>query len=258
MPGRVVFTRSVGSAGPEEPATATTLERVQPNGTVTTLASLLDYEVANDPDAGDIYGFLNVSAACQAKLPPELGPHTGIVESNPYKVAALSPISFAVADAAGNDILRVTNGNVSTVAVLPGVPQRITLAAARDLGLPLCTVGRVYTSEPVPTDVEVAPDGFWYVSSLPGGPELPGTGSAIRVDPSTGAVNLVARGFSGAVDLAVADDGTIYVAELFGNRISSISNGVVTPVVDVFSPGRRRDRSGRHDLCDDGSLRPRR
>lgn len=115
--------------------------------------------------------------------------------------------------------------------------QRITPAAASQLGLPLCTVGRVYTSEPVPTDVEVGPDGFWYVSSLPGIPELPGTGSVFRVNPDTGAVNLVARGFSGAVDLAVADDGTIYVAEINGNRISSIRDGVVAPVVDVFSPG---------------------
>jgi sugar lactone lactonase YvrE len=75
------------------------------------------------------------------------------------------------------------------------------------------------------------------VSSLPGAPELPNTGSVFRVNPNTGAVNVVARGFSGATDLAVADDGTIYVAELFGNRISSISNGVVSTVVDVFSPG---------------------
>lgn len=48
---------------------------------------------------------------------------------------------------------------------------------------------------------------------------------------------MVARGFSGAVDLAVAEDGTIYVAELSGNRISAISNGVVSTVVDLFSPG---------------------
>jgi len=51
-----------------------------------------------------------------------------------------------------------------TVAVLPGVPQRITPSAAIQNGLPLCTAGRIYTSEPVPTDVEVGPDGFWYVS----------------------------------------------------------------------------------------------
>lgn len=233
---RVVITLSTF---PEEeaPPLDTTLERVRPDGSATTLTSLLDFEVANNPDAGNTYGFLNISSQCLAKLPPELQPYPGIVESNPYKVAALSPISFAVADAAANSIVRVTNGNPSTVAVLPPVPQRITPKAALQLGLPACTVGRNYMSEPVPTDVEVGPDGYWYVSSLPGGPELPGTGSVFRVNPQTGAVNLVARGFSGAVDLAVADDGTIYVAELNANRISAITNGVVTTVVDVFSPG---------------------
>lgn len=128
------------------------------------------------------------------------------------------------------------SGQASTAAILPPVEQRITPAAAAQLRLPLCTIGRTYSSEPVPTDIEVGPDGMWYVSSLPGSPELPGYGAVYRVNPGNGAVNLVARGFSGAVDLAVADDGTIYVAELNANRISSISNGVISPV-DVFSPG---------------------
>jgi hypothetical protein len=235
--GRIVITLSTF---PEEeaPPLDTTLELVLPNGNSATLGSLLAHEVANNPDAGNTYGFLNLPPGCLSKVPPELQPHPGIVESNPYKVATLSPFSYAVADAAGNSIVEVSVGRLPrTVAVLPGVPQRITPSAAIQNGLPLCTVGRIYTSEPVPTDVEVGPDGFWYVSSLPGSPELPGTGSVFRVNPNTGAVNLVARGFTGATDLAVAEDGTIYVAELFGNRISSISNGVVSPVVDVFSPG---------------------
>jgi len=245
--GRVAITLSTF---PEEeaPPLDTTLELVNPNGSTITLASLLDHEVTTNPDAGSSYGFLNLPASCLAKLPPELQPYTGIVESNPYKVATLSPISYAVADAAGNSIVRVTVGQQPrTVAVLPGVPQRITPAAAYQNALPLCTVGRVYTSEPVPTDVEVGPDGFWYVSALPGGPELPNTGSVFRVNPDTGAVKLVARGFSGAVDLAVADDGTIYVAELDANRISAISNGVVSTVVDVFSPGAV-------EIADDGTI----
>jgi len=245
--GRVVITLSTF---PEEeaPPLDTTLELVAPNGNAITLASLLDHEVSENPDADQSYGFLNLPAGCLAKLPSELQPYTGIVESNPYKVATLNPFSYAVADAAGNSIVQVSVGrDPRTVAVLPGVPQRITPAAAVQNGLPLCTVGRIYTSEPVPTDVEVGPDGFWYVSSLPGAPELPNTGSVFRVNPNTGAVNVVARGFSGATDLAVADDGTIYVAELFGNRISSISNGVVSPVVDLFSPGAV-------EVADDGTI----
>ncbi|MDQ4037791.1 MAG: ScyD/ScyE family protein [Actinomycetota bacterium] len=238
------------STFPEEeaPPLDTTLELVAPNGSHVTLASLQDHEVQNNPDGEQSYGFLNLPAGCQAKLPPFLQPYTGIVESNPYKVATLGPISYAVADAAGNSIVRVTVGQQpKTVAVLPAVPQRITPAAAAELGLPLCTVGRVYSSEPVPTDVEVGPDGFWYVSSLPGVPDIPNTGSVFRVNPDTGAVNLVARGFSGAVDLAVAEDGTIYVAELNSNRISAISNGVVSTVVDVFSPGAV-------EIADDGTI----
>ncbi len=245
--GRVAITLSTF---PEEeaPPLDTTLELVAPNGNAITLASLLDFEEANNPDSVNTYGFLNLPAGCTAKLPPELQPHPGGIESNPYKVATLNPISYAVADAAGNSIVQVTVGQQPRlVAVLPGVPQRITPSAALQNGLPLCTVGRIYTSEPVPTDVEVGPDGFWYVSSLPGGPELPGSGSVFRVNPNTGAVNLVARGFTGATDLAVADDGTIYVAELFGNRISSISNGVVSPVVDLFSPGAV-------EIADDGTI----
>ncbi len=247
--GRAVFTRAVSAGGPEQPATATSLERVQPNGTVTVLADLLTFEEDNNPDAGNTYGFENLPAGCESKLTGFGLPYQGIIESNPYKVEALSPVSFAVADAAGNSILRVTGvgQEPDLVAVLPGAPQRITPGTAREFDLPACTIGRVYTSEPVATDIEVGPDGYWYVSSLAGAPEQVNAGSVFRVNPDTGAVSVVARGFNGAVDLAVADDGTIYVAELFGNRISAISNGVVSTVADLFSPGAV-------ELSDDGTI----
>jgi len=245
--GRVVMTVAIGSAGPEEPATDTQLVLVKPNGNTRVLASLLDFEQATNPDGGQTYGFVGLPANCLAKLPPELQPYQGIVESNPYKVATLNPYSFAVADAAGNSIVSVVNGNTSTVAVLPPIPQRITPSNFRELGLPLCTVGRNYQSEPVPTDVEVGPDGYWYVSALPGGPELPGYGSVYRIDPHSGSVELVTRGLSGAVDLAVADDGTIYIAEIFANKISQYADGALSTVVDVSSPGAV-------EITDDGTI----
>jgi len=106
-------------------------------GNSTTLASLLDYEESNNPDADQSYGFLDLAAGCLARVPADFQPRGGIVDSNASKVAALSPFSFAAVDAAGNDILRVTVGqDPEMVAVLPGVPQRISPGAARQLGLP--------------------------------------------------------------------------------------------------------------------------
>ncbi|MBA3524462.1 MAG: ScyD/ScyE family protein [Geodermatophilaceae bacterium] len=234
--GRVVITLSTF---PEQnqPPTDTTIALVRPNGSASTLASLLDHEVSANPDGGQEYGFTDLPAGCLAKLPPELQPYSGAIDSNPYKIAALTPYTFAVADAAGNSVNEVVNGTVTTVAVLPPIPQRIQLNNYRKLRLPACTVGHDYLSEPVPTDVEVGPDGYWYVSALPGGPELPGYGSVYRVNPDTGGVSLLTRGLSGAVDLAVAEDGTIYVAELNANKITAFADGALSTVAEVFSPG---------------------
>jgi hypothetical protein len=54
--------------------------------------------------------------------------------------------------------------------------------------------------------------------------------------PRSGSVELVATGFSGAVDIAVTDDGTIYVAEPFGGQISQIVDSDVSVLVEVTEP----------------------
>jgi hypothetical protein len=223
-----------------------TLNRVTPSGRSTVLASLGDYEAANNPDAGQTYGFLDLDDECRAQVPEEVrDPYTGIVDSNPYAVA-IDRGSYLVVDAAGNTLLRVgANGRVSTVAVFPPVPQVVTQdiidAVAQNpdfpLELPDCVLGATYTGEFVPTDVEIGPDGHYYVTSLPGAPEAPGEGSVWRVHRSSGALTMIASGFSGSVDLAVAADGTIYVAELFGGRISMVSGGMVSTFAEVPAPG---------------------
>jgi hypothetical protein len=237
---RVVFTASQEDG---------TLNKLGRNGSATMLASLKSYEAANNPDAGQTYGFLELSDECRGQLPEFLQqPYGGIVDSNPYGVAIDKKGNYLVADAAGNTIVKVSHRGkeVSTVAVLPPVEQVITqdvidaMAANPEfpIELPPCALGATYTGEFVPTDIEIGPDGHYYVTSLPGMPEAPGAGSVWKIHRSKGTAQMIASGFSGAVDLAVARDGTIYVAELFAGQISKVSRrGKVSTWVTLDSPG---------------------
>jgi hypothetical protein len=235
--GTVTFT----TTGETDDGFFALVKRVLPNGRVRTLADVGAYEATVNPDHVNSYGFQGLSPECAAMVPEEIGgePYTGIIDSNPYAMAIL-PGSRAIADAGGNEIVRVAaNGKISTIAVLPPSPFVVTAEVAASVGLPDCTVGATYNFEPVPTDVELGPDGLLYVSSLPGGPEDPSLGArgaVYSVNPATGEVTKVADGFLGATNAAVAPDGTIYVAELFGDRISTVSDGGAEPLVGVPSP----------------------
>ena len=60
------------------------------------------------------------------------------------------------------------------------------------------------------------------MSALTGGPEDNSFGAKARVytiSPVNGDAKLLAKGLAGAVGLAVAPTGDVFVAELFGNRI---------------------------------------
>ncbi len=247
--GTLVFTQTLfdGAPGEEAPVLDAFLARLRPNGKVKAVASTNDYEATANPDSASVYGLVDLSdaddpASCEANWPTEfLGPqtYTGIVESHPYAVAIV-PGGYVVADAAANAIFRIkANGNISTLAVLPPIPQEITqeLVDTIDFADLSGCVGGVYHGEPVPTDIEVGPDGHYYVSTLPGGPEAPGAGAVWKVHKATGAVTLVSAGLTTPVDIAVAADGTIWVAELFGFQISTISNGTVTPQMFAPLPG---------------------
>ncbi|ACL39418.1 conserved hypothetical protein [Pseudarthrobacter chlorophenolicus A6] len=214
------------------------LEAISPNGDVRTIANFADYEREENPDGNQEYGFGDdVSDACLQQWPkesPAPARYTGTVDSHPYALAVQGNTAY-VADAGMNAILTVNlrSGEISTLAVLPPRPTVIPEAAARPeaeggLGVPACVAGHEYAFEPVPTDVEIGPDGWLYVSSLPGGPESPALGdrgAIFRINPWNGRTKVWVDYILSPTGLAVADNGDVYAASLFGNQILKFHAG---------------------------------
>jgi len=106
-------------------------------------------------------------AAYQAGDPdPVNTPGEDPAETNPFGIAALSNNKVLVADAAGNDVIRVDkHGNAKTVArwsrqMVSGV-----------------------SAEAVPTSITIGRDGYAYVGQLVGGPGTPGSAHIWRLNP---------------------------------------------------------------------------
>ncbi len=202
------------------------------------VTNLARYERLANPDGNRVYGLPDPAAhkcAANALAKHHIPVHyTGTVDSHPYAIAYLRFGAYAVADAGGNDIVRVGPKGVATrIAVLPRQAFVVTQAFATANKFPACVVGLTYYTEAVPTDVERGPDGNLYVSTLPGGPEGPNVGprgSVYRINRTTHKVTRIATGFAGATNLAVTRHGQIYVAELSANRISTIQGGAPKPV----------------------------
>lgn len=218
------------------------VKQLAPDGTVRTLADLHDYEAAANPDQGTTYGFRDSDPSCDPRWPAEMGPasYPGHVDSHPY-ASVVSHGTTYVADAGANAIFAVSpRGRVRTVATLPAAAHTLTADEAAGLGLDPCFAGRTYYFEGVPTDVELGPDGRLVVTSLPGGPEgdqLGARGAVYSVDVGSGRTRQLAAGFLGATGVAVSPTGTLYVAEMFGNRITRVSHGHRSTLASPPTPG---------------------
>ncbi|CAI9414312.1 ScyD/ScyE family protein [Nocardioides sp. T2.26MG-1] len=225
--GRVVFTQTA-SSGAESP-TNSWVKVLRRPGKAHTLTRLWAYEKAHNPDGSTTYGARGISDDCAAQWPTELlGPpvYRGVVDSHPYATFQRKHRVY-VADAAMNAVVSVSfSGRVRTVAVLRPVPVPITAGLASTMGVPDCAVGLTYYGEPVPTDVEMGPNGRLLVTTLGGGlgEQLP-LGAMHRIDPATGHQRVLARGLSAPTDLAVTHSGRLFVAELFANRIVTMAPG---------------------------------
>jgi hypothetical protein len=205
------------------------------------LANVQRYEKRRNPDGDRKYGIVGLSRTCKQKLPRGIRPYKGIVESHPYATYVKGSTTY-LADAAANAILRIGKaGRIRTVAVLPYVKVDVTRKLARQFGLPQCAARGTMRFEPVPTDVEMGPDGMLYVSTLPGGPEdgsLGALGAVHRIDPATGERTKVAGELMSPVGVAVAASGDLYVSQLFAGSIAKItSSGERSEFAKVDFPG---------------------
>lgn len=231
--GSLAYTMTVGD---QNGISASGLNIRKPNGS-TILADTLAYETAHNPDQASHYGVTDPSSCVSDALSGAGFPvsYTGVVDSHAYSVTGYGR-GWIVADAGANALLKVSStGEVSTLAVLPPQPSKITKAAADQFHLDPCVIGVSYAFEPVPTDVEVGPNGFLYVTLLPGGPEdtsLGARGSLIRVNPHTGRIKVIATGLSGATNLAISE-GKFYVTELFAGRVSLVRHGRARAHIDL-------------------------
>ena len=244
--GRLAWTTTVTNEETFE-NTASALHIRSRHGTVH--ANTLRFERRHNPDQVRTYGIDHPTQCQREGLGPQVK-YRGLVDSHAYSVASWRG-KWLVADAGANNLLVVDRrGHMRNLAVLPRQPVTITAESAAALGLdPECFDGVTYNFESVPTDVEVGRNGWIYVTTLPGGPEGPelgARGAVYKINPWSGATRLVARGFAGATNLAIGNNGRLFVSELFGGRISMIVRGRIQEYVEL--PGAVAVDSRRHGL----------
>ncbi|HET6625661.1 MAG TPA: ScyD/ScyE family protein [Nocardioidaceae bacterium] len=179
-------------------------------------------------------------------------------ESNPYGVAALDSGGALVADAAGNDLLRVRpNGRIYTVAkVKPRVVK------SPDLGEEGPPPGTRMPAEAVITSVTVGRDGAFYIGELRGFPGTVGTSQVWRIRPGArnavcdpthprkGACKRFADGLTSVVDLGAGPANSIYALELSKKSWLAMESPEPVPGAEIGALIRlSRDRMVRHEIA---------
>jgi len=165
----------------------------------------------------------------------KVNPHPETVDSNPFDVADAGRGMALVADAGGNSLLLVGDGNspnsdvasrVKLIATLPD--ELVSTANAKSIfGCPagppdICGLPPMIPAQPVATSVAVGPDGAYYVGELKGFPAPTGESRVWRIEPGSRNVrcgeskkcSVVLDGFTSIIDLAFGPDGQLNVAQI--------------------------------------------
>jgi hypothetical protein len=137
------------------------------------------------------------------KDPDGFGP-----DSDPYGIA-VGGNNIYVADAAGNDIVKVYKGHVSLMAVIPGT---------KDV-------------QPVPTSLAWGPDGKLYIGTLAFG-FGPGGAKVYRLDPRTKKLSVYASGLTAITGIAWGPHKRLYVSE-FSTTFDQNGPGPNADVVSI-------------------------
>jgi hypothetical protein len=236
-----------GAGGePGQPPTpgATTLYKLQAGKPAKVVADIAAYQ-KTDPDPYDL----------------ENNP----TDSNPFGVAALRDRTVLVADAAGNDLLRVwPNGKIKTVARIKPRVVKVPkgLPATDPQGNPLPPADTMLPAEGVATSVTVGSDGYYYVGELRGFPATPGTAEIWRIKPgSVGAVcdpahpykgncQRYADGYTSIMDLGTGPGNKIYVVELAkAGWLQMELNGATEGALFVQYPGKHHRGGYKRELA---------
>ena len=190
------------------------------------------------PDLPQFANLIHVNASGGWRSVADLGafeadanPDRGQVDTDPFGLL-VEPDGVVIADAGANDLIRVSrNGEVSLLATFPSrssTPPRPSFAPPPNL----------QTSDAVPTCVVAGPDGAYYIGELTGIPFTDKRANIYRLDPATDAVphtftldEAFLTGFKNIIDMAFADDGTLYVLQHATGALQMTGLGVLIKVV---------------------------
>lgn len=235
--GTLVFVESRGG-GPDTSPRVSSLKAIDADGIVKTITDQLARSGIDDDADRDVHYGLSVADAaanggCVAELAAVGIPagYTGgamATDSHVASVAVAGSTAY-VADAGAGTVLVVNlrSGAISTRTVLPVMEAILSDESTQAVGAPSCA-GLRYGFEGVPTDVEVGPDGWLFVSAVPGGAAqdiAPPQGAVYRVDTVTGAVELYADDLITPTGIALDAAGSLYIASLFGPGILKVAPG---------------------------------